>query len=72
MPPTSESTSSDNSELKGPSPTPPTIPATRDLFVRGIPRELWERLHINAIQSGLRLKNYVIRTLEHAQPFPPE
>ena len=49
----------------------PVPKATRDLFVRGVPKDIWDRLHINAIRSGLRLKNYLIQVLDSAQPLPP-
>ena len=45
------------------------VRSTRDLFVRGVPEEVWDRIHINAIKSRLRLKNYLIRVLDSAQPF---
>lgn len=45
--------------------------ATRDLFIRGVPAEVWDRVHVHAIHSRLRLKDYLIKVLDTAQPFPP-
>ena len=49
----------------------PNDRATRDLFIRGVPSETWDRIHVHAIHSRLRLKDYLIKVLEMAQPFPP-
>ena len=49
--------------------TPPQIP-TRDLFVRGVPEEVWDLVHHNALQSRLRLKPYLIELMRQSRPFP--
>ncbi len=43
---------------------------TRDLFIRGIPEDVWDHVHHNALRSRLRLKPFLIEVLRQSQPFP--
>ena len=58
-----------NQATNSPETAPPGGRTTRDILVRGVPQDTWDRLHINAIHSGLRLKHYLIRVLDLAEPF---
>ena len=60
-----------NQVLKSPKPVPNQEKTTRDLFIRGVPSKIWEQVHVNAILSRQRLKDYLIQVLEMAKPFPP-
>ena len=42
----------------------------RNLFIRGVPEEVWEHVHHNALRSRLPLKNYLIGLMRQSQPFP--
>ncbi len=42
----------------------------RNLFIRGVPEEVWEHVHHNALRSRLPLKNYLINLMRQSQPFP--
>ena len=47
-------------------PVPPR--ATRPLYLKKVPTQVWERVHINAIRSGLRLTDYLVAVLASAEP----
>ncbi len=52
-------------------PVPPPPRTTRPLYLGKLPTPIWERLHINAIRSGLPLQDYLAILLEHAEPLAP-
>lgn len=48
-------------------PAPPRT--TRPLYLAKLPTPIWERVHINAILSGLPLQDYLARILERTEPL---
>lgn len=49
--------------------TAPTQPrATRPLYLKKVPAAVWERVHVNAIRSGMRLTDYLVSVLAAAEP----
>jgi hypothetical protein len=52
-----------------PSTTPPR--ATRPLYLKRVPTPVWERVHVNAIRSGMRLTDYLVTILASAEPIGP-
>lgn len=47
-----------------------TKPPTRDLFIRGVPEDVWDHVHHAAIRSRLPLKHFLIETMRRSQPLP--
>lgn len=43
---------------------------TRALYVKNVPAEIWEQIHVNAIRSGMRLQDYVVSIFANAGPVP--
>lgn len=50
---------------------PTAKPSYRPLYVRRLPVGVWDRVHINAIRSGLRLSAYLVKLLEECEPLDP-
>ncbi len=42
--------------------------ATRPLYLKKVPTPVWERVHVNAIRSGMRLNDYLVSVLANAEP----
>lgn len=42
---------------------------TRPLYLKRVPTEVWERVHVNAIRSGMRLTDYLVAVLSIAEPI---
>jgi len=45
--------------------------ATRPLYLKKVPTEVWEQVHINAIRSGMRLTEYLVSIMAAANAFTP-
>ena len=43
--------------------------ATRPLYLKHVPTPIWERIHVNAIHSGMRLSEYLIAVFTNAEPI---
>lgn len=41
---------------------------TRPLYLKKVPAAVWERVHVNAIRSGMRLTDYLVSVLASAEP----
>lgn len=48
---------------------PPQEPS-RPLYLRRVPESVWLRVHINALQSRMRLQDYLTRLMANSNPFP--
>jgi hypothetical protein len=46
-----------------------TLATYRPLYIRRVPEEVWNRVHINAIRSRLRLSTYLVRLMEQSEPI---
>ncbi len=46
-----------------------TCRTTRAMNIRGVPDTVWCRARVNAIQSRMSVKDYVIRVLSQSEPF---
>ena len=42
---------------------------TRPLYLKRVPADVWERVHVNAIRSGMRLTDYLVSVLAVAEPI---
>ncbi len=42
---------------------------TRPLYLKRVPVDVWERVHVNAIRSGMRLTDYLVAVLATAEPL---
>lgn len=51
-------------------PPTPVSEITRPLYVRRMPLAVWNRIHINAIKSQMRLQQYLVRILATSKPVP--
>lgn len=49
---------------------PPSQEFTRPLYVRRVPERVWLMIHDNAHRSRMRLQDYMVKLMEHAEPFP--
>jgi hypothetical protein len=57
--------------LYAPAPNTTTnVPASHALHVKAVPYDVWCRTRHNANLSRMTLRDYVIRLLAEAQPFP--
>ena len=63
---------SDNTETTDPTLQTQPQPITRPIYVRHVPEAVWNQIHENAIKSRLRLSAYLVRLMEHSQPFTPQ
>lgn len=43
--------------------------ASRDIYIRGVPTEIWCKARQNSLASGMAFKHYVIRLLQESRPF---
>ena len=43
---------------------------TRPLYLKHVPTPIWERVHVNAIRSGMRLGDYLIAVFATTEPIP--
>jgi hypothetical protein len=43
--------------------------ATRPIYLKRVPTPVWERVHVNAIKSGMRLTDYLVSVLANAEPL---
>ena len=50
---------------------PRVLRTTRPLYLKQIPIDVWERVHINAIKSQMRLQEYIVELLANAHPLVP-
>ena len=51
-------------------PTQPRSPrATRPLYLKRVPAEIWARVHVNAIHSNMRLTDYLVAVLASVEPI---
>ena len=42
---------------------------TRHLYLQHVPTPIWERVHINAIRSGMGLSDYLIAVFATTEPL---
>ena len=43
--------------------------STRPLYIRKVPESVWKLVHINAIESRMRLQTYVVTILQGSEPI---
>jgi hypothetical protein len=57
---------------------PNPVRSSRPLYLKKVPTPIWERVHVNAIKSGMRLGDYLVSILAASEPIngadppPPE
>ncbi|MBX3401722.1 MAG: hypothetical protein KF873_23585 [Gemmataceae bacterium] len=49
--------------------TQPQPRATRPIYPKKVPAAVWERVHLYAIRSGMRLTDYLVCVLAAAEPL---
>jgi len=56
--------------MPNPSTALPATPRfTRPLYLKKVPTDVWERVHVNAIRSGMRLSDYLVSVLALTEPI---